>query len=673
MLGITSTDLYLTGAFIGFAAGFVVAVLLLVLTLRASKIPGTPAGNILFALCALAWNLGGLVQIVAVGLGSGEEARPAHVGLALQFTAVAVWPISILAIWRSPLEHPAQMAALRALEYIAAISGATFVILLWSAAAFEIAWVPLGTTKQFTVYSGSALLAAGALLMLRGRVASRAASLSSMTTLAGVLVGVLTVLLHNVLPSSDGWGAAVQVVGQQSVLLVVLGAFFLFSRFRFADLFIEYSLRLVLASLMAVVLVFLIDAMFVSWPLHPGVLPRAALGAAASVLATVALLGFALIDRHVGAAVGRWVLRAPDYRDAGRRLGEALRVAEDEATMRVAATHTARRTLELADVRVIDVAALPHHAWPAAIHDGQVVEVGRVEPLRARLPVPDVELLVPVSVGGTVGALLAVSPGLARRGLVVHEVDYLRTVAGQLGARLDAWRREREMASRQNREAVLRQQVTDAELRALRAQVNPHFLFNSLNTIANLIVTNPDRAETMTLRLARVFHHVLARSATPMTSIRDEIDFVRTYLEIEEARFGDRLLVDIDISPDVAQEPIPSLILQPLVENALKHGLAPKPGAGHLWIAACAEGAQVRLTVEDDGIGTRPHALTNANGRPSSGQTSEASPSTGVGLANIGQRLNTVYQDRARMTVESRDAGGTRVTLLVPRTAGGGS
>jgi two-component system LytT family sensor kinase len=213
----------------------------------------------------------------------------------------------------------------------------------------------------------------------------------------------------------------------------------------------------------------------------------------------------------------------------------------------------------------------------------------------------------------------------------------------------------------QGREAVLLQQVTEAELRALRAQVNPHFLFNSLNSIANLVVTNPEQAETMTLRLARVFRHVLANSARPLIPLHEEVEFLQTYLQIEEARFGSRLQVKIAVDPEVAMEQIPSLMLQPIVENALKHGLGPKLGPGHLWITAEANGSQVCLRVEDDGVGpaTGVLKLNGSKGRPN-----------GVGLENVEQRLNALYQDQGRMTLEVRQAGGTRVTILLPRESG---
>jgi two-component system, LytTR family, sensor kinase len=230
------------------------------------------------------------------------------------------------------------------------------------------------------------------------------------------------------------------------------------------------------------------------------------------------------------------------------------------------------------------------------------------------------------------------------------------------------------MLERRTRETLLRQQLTEAELRSLHTQINPHFLFNSLNTIADLIVTSPERAETMTLRLAKVFRHVLAQSARPLTSVREEIEFVRTYLHIEEARFSDRLHVEIEVSPEVAADQIPALIVQPIVENALKHGLAPKPGPGRLWISVRAQGSQICLQVEDDGMGPGSRALPKSTLPKSNGShRGTASPGRkhdGVGLTNVAERLKTLYWDRASLSFEPRAAGGSCVTLLLPRSTG---
>ena len=195
--------------------------------------------------------------------------------------------------------------------------------------------------------------------------------------------------------------------------------------------------------------------------------------------------------------------------------------------------------------------------------------------------------------------------------------------------------------------------MAEAELRALRAQINPHFLFNSLNTIADLIVRDPPRAEAMTLRLASVFRHVLAHSSRSMTTIREEIEFLRTYLYIEEARFGDRLRVTIDVAPEAAGQPIPSLILQPLVENAMKHGLGPKPGPGNIWISAHTEGDQVCVRIEDDGMGPQsaPAAAPGRVSWPDQRRRATAHALWGPGFGEA----------------RAREGGGARVTLRIPR------
>jgi len=260
-------------------------------------------------------------------------------------------------------------------------------------------------------------------------------------------------------------------------------------------------------------------------------------------------------------------------------------------------------------------------------------------------------VLIPVTSAGRIMHVLVLSPGPARPGLVSHDLNFLRAVAAQFGNRLDTLHREREAIDRQSREALLLQQVAEAELRALRAQINPHFLFNSLNTIADLIVRDPVRAEAMTLRLASVFRHVLAHSSRSMTTIREEMEFLRTYLYIEEARFGDRLHVTIDVAPEAAGQSIPSLILQPLVENAMKHGLGPKPGLGNIWISAQIEGDDVCVRIEDDGMGPSSVPVP----------TDECH-----GLTNVAARLHTLYRDRASVKLEAREGGGARVTVRIP-------
>lgn len=661
MPGAVGIDPYLAANLIGFTAGLVISILLLVLTLRAARFPGTAAPNLLAAACSLIWNLGGLGSVIQNQLGMQVEPGPPCIAMAIQFTGAAVWPIPMLIIWRHLAVERWQCACWRILQAFAFLHAAVIILGFWAAVASR-PLLPLITLKEWAAYGAAILLGSGSVILLRGRSTSRTLWSSSLVVLFGLLITTLSVIIQTNVSLANPVRAALGVSGQQSVLLIVLGTFFLFARFRFADLFIRYSVRILLASASAITFVFLINAPVFVRVAGQTEFPGAFQLFATTVLVTGLLLCFAPLDRSIGRLVTRWIFHAPDYRNAARELGDELRRLYVESDMTAKVEIAVRNTLALEDVHAIALTRLPESLWPAEIHAGEVTELERGNPLGSLLSLPEVELLIPVRAGGRVTSVLAISPGPARRGIVSQEVDYLRSVAAQLGSRLDLLRLEREMADRQNREALLQQQVTEAELRALRAQINPHFLFNSLNTIANLIVTNPTRAETMTLRLAKVFRHVLAQSSRPLIPIYEEMEFLRAYLEIEEARFGDRLQVEIEISSEVALDHVPSLILQPVVENALKHGLAPQPGPGHLWISAKLQGDQVCLKVEDDGVGPSPGSLRKKNGN--GGQHA------GVGLTNIAQRLTTLYQDRAQVTLERREPIGTCVTLLMPRDFG---
>jgi two-component system LytT family sensor kinase len=659
-------SLYLAASLIGFATGTAISVLLLVLTARAAKLPGASAANFLFVTCCLAWNLGGLAHSIALTCGAPELGRRALIILACQYTAAAAWPITVLSLWSPLATLRWQRIGCRSLQALAVITCTAIVIPLWHGVLTGVNSACLLFLKESTPYNGAILLALG-IALFRERLVSRAMWLPSLAMLVGAFGAMTAVLIQQMLPFDRVVSDLLRAVSEQITLLIVLGAFFLFARFRFSDLFIRHSLKVLLAALTAVALT-LSYHILSFFRFESVAYPGTARACIESLTAVSMLFLFTFVDRRIGECVNRWIFHAPDYRTLQRELSERVARLRFETEIADAVETAARQSLDLKAAQLIALenlsktslpkSNLPKPSWMDAVSDGELVELNRHDPWHAQ---DEVELLVPVRSEGRVSHVLAVAPGPARRGLVTHEVDYLRSVAAQFGHRVDALHMEERLVEVQSREAVLQQQVTEAELRALRAQINPHFLFNSLNSIANLVVTNPEQAETMTLRLARVFRHVLANSARPLISLHEEIEFLETYLQIEEARFGSRLQVKIAVDPAVAMEQIPSLILQPIVENALKHGLGPKPGPGHLWITAEANGNQVCLRVEDDGVGPAIGVLklNGNNGR-----------SKGVGLENVAQRLNALYQDQGRMTVEVRQAGGTRVTILLPRESG---
>jgi two-component system LytT family sensor kinase len=240
----------------------------------------------------------------------------------------------------------------------------------------------------------------------------------------------------------------------------------------------------------------------------------------------------------------------------------------------------------------------------------------------------------------------------------------LNEIALHAGRRLDDLEGEEERIERVRTEGQLSRQLVEAELRALRSQINPHFLFNSLNTIASLVPSEPDKAEKITVRLSSIFRYVLTHSDHPFTSLGEEMEFLRTFLEIEQIRFGERLAVTFDVEPGTESVSIPSLILQPLVENAIKHGIAPKIGKSHLTIKARRVGETVQIDIEDDGVGLR-------NGDGTSYATRKRfTHGTGIGLQNIRERLNSLYGTSAKFDLADRRNSGVRATIVVPAYGG---
>ena len=206
------------------------------------------------------------------------------------------------------------------------------------------------------------------------------------------------------------------------------------------------------------------------------------------------------------------------------------------------------------------------------------------------------------------------------------------------------------------------QLAADAKLDALRAQINPHFLFNTLNTIASKSRTDPEEARQLLQRLADFFRYATQQEGH-FAEFAHEYFFVRTYLSLEQARFDDRLNIHYDIDPQVLAARVPVLIIQPLVENAVKHGIAPKPGGGTLGLRARVDplAGSIRIGVRDDGVGMDSEILTDvARGSydPPDGH--------GVGLRNIHERLERLYGARYQLDIRSSPDKGTRITLELP-------
>ena len=260
------------------------------------------------------------------------------------------------------------------------------------------------------------------------------------------------------------------------------------------------------------------------------------------------------------------------------------------------------------------------------------------------------------------GALIALSAGPVVPGLVQATMETAGWVSAQLAlAELD----------------TSRARLARAELRALRAQISPHFIYNALNTIASFVRTDPDRARELVLEFAD-FTRYSFRTAGEYTTLADELRNIDRYLNLERARFGTALTVTLRVAPEVLNVVVPFLALQPLVENAVRHGFAGR-GGGSIELIALDEGSDCVITVEDDGVGMDPDALRSGpSDALSDGAPAVEGNSARVGLTNVDHRLRAAFGNDYGLVVETAIGAGTKVVMRVPKfrsgvRAGGGA
>ncbi|MFK3982479.1 sensor histidine kinase [Micromonospora sp. NPDC050397] len=251
--------------------------------------------------------------------------------------------------------------------------------------------------------------------------------------------------------------------------------------------------------------------------------------------------------------------------------------------------------------------------------------------------------------GNAVGVLVAIADGQPAPGLVQATLETAHWASAQLAlAELDS----------------SRERLARAEVRALRAQISPHFIYNALTAIGSFVRTDPERARELILEFAE-FTRYSFRAHGEFTTLAEELRSIDRYLTIERARFGDRLQVRLQIAPEVLPVTLPFLCLQPLVENAVRHGLSRKPGLGMVSIEARDAGAECHITVEDDGVGMDPAVL--AAGIAEAARDSSDDAGQHVGLSNVDERLRSAFGDGFGLVVETGLGSGTKVSMRVPK------
>lgn len=208
-----------------------------------------------------------------------------------------------------------------------------------------------------------------------------------------------------------------------------------------------------------------------------------------------------------------------------------------------------------------------------------------------------------------------------------------------------------------------RTRLIEAEIKALRAQISPHFIFNSLAAIASFVRTDPERARELLLEFADFIRYSFRRHGD-FTTLADELHSIDQYLALVRARFGDRLSVTLQIAPEVLPVALPFLCLQPLVENAVKHGLEGAVTRSRITIGARDAGAEAEVVIEDDGVGMDPGELRAI-------LRGEGGTSTGIGLSNVDERLRQVFGDDYGLVIETGTGAGMKITVRIPKYRAG--
>jgi two-component system LytT family sensor kinase len=580
---------------IGFLTGAALYGMLFALVLR------RPLGDdrlpLVTAILGLVWNVSGLGAFGIRDFGGGD---PPSFLIATAYSALGFLPAVVVhSVLRSQSDprHRRTAAAIIGASYT--ISTVAETMMFWAAthgspvpstlALQTLTWFYLGLTIPL-------------FLLTRRRAGSERRW--SMVALAVFAVSALHLSHHE--GGTESW--YVELAGHHASIPLIFAILYQDFRFALADLFLKRALALF--ALVAIAFGFYVGIEVPLLGQHDFRTDPVAVGVSVILWVALALL-YPPLCRAATWIVDRVVLHRADYKRLHDEFDQRLASLEEPADVMNALADALRAPLAAGEVR-----------WSEREHESGTT-IPTTEPPRY--------------------ALIA-GPLAGGRRLLSDDTAMLDNMALLAARRIDAIRIARE----RHEQSKL---ATEAELRALRAQMNPHFLFNALNTIGYLIQTSPTRAHGTLMKLTALLRGVL-RSAEAATTLGDEIDLVTAYLDIERARFEERLFIDIDVPPELRGIRVPALMIQPLVENAIKHGIANSRSGGRVSIESHAQGNGLAITVSNSGAHVTEADIRRGRKR-------------GVGLSNLDARLRHQYGDAASLTLTAT-ADETRAEILLP-------
>lgn len=579
------------------------------------------------AICGVVWNLGALTSLVFDVAGG---IRPSPYVVAVAFAALGFLPAvvvhSLLEGREAGASHQVSRWLIRCSYALGAVAS---VLHFWNASQS----LPVPSRPALWLLTcGFGALMALLIVITRDQPLGRRG-----TWVAALAFFAVSAMHFGRHVGNESWW--VELVGHHASLPLALAILLQDYRFAFADLFLKNAIALLLLVGASVTVWLGVAAPLLRWHEADGALdPQAVALLGVAWMASVA--SFPVIRRLASRFVDRVVLRRPDYEATLNAFVDGLSKAGSEEEV----------TRLCGEVAATAIGASTSRAIMDPLPDDDCRIVIGVQDTRSRLPDAGAALALRIHTVDPARYSVVFGSLAAGRRLLSDDVRLLESMARWAARRLDSLRVAQERHDRNLRENDMRRLATEAELRALRAQLNPHFLFNALTTIGYLIETAaPERSLGALTRLTSLLRSVLRQSVVEWSTLGDEIDLIAAYLDLEQARFEERLTVAIDVPDALRIYCVPSLILQPLVENAVTHGLAPRRHGGSVRVAARLDRVRLMVCIEDSGQGF-----------------SVASPPTaGLGLRHVRERLRALYGEDASLDIVS-DHRGTNATVALP-------
>ncbi len=583
---------------------------------RGSAMQGVVPLLLATAALGLIWNLGELFVFVLRSLAYGSE-----------FPIVTAAAYSALGFLPSVVVHSAETETdSRRFLTFSAYGLSSVAALLHFAAAFSGSNVPSGIALLILTI-GAVSLATLLLIFSIGQTIEKKA-----IWVTALLVFALSGLHFVGTPEGSSW--LVELVAHQSSIPLALAILYQNYRFAFADLFLKRAISVMLLASLSFTLYVWVAAPLLSFY---GTIDQTDVFGVSVILVMwmATALSYPLLHRIANWIVDKIILHRADYASFQNALAQKLETAD-----------TGEDVVE-ALRRMLSTVLTANRSFSQTLEAERGTAIASnidFESDHAKVRIPTVE-----------GPFFEVSLGDLQGGrrLMSDDVAMLESAAHIAARRIDALRVTHERCEQEFREQEFSKLATEAQLAALRAQINPHFLFNALTTIGYLIQTTPEKAFQTLIQLTKLLRGILS-STGEFCTLGDEIRLIENYLEIERARFEERLQIDIDVPDELRKINIPALILQPLVENAIKHGISERKDGGMVSISA-------RLT---QGTGSQKMlelVVSNTAAERASRKTGER-----VGIANVGDRLRSHFGDNAAFRLDVNDPARTHAVVTVP-------